>query len=62
MRSPNSKRSFNNLDMAKKLVRNAWEDLKNDPSVRNAGLHIRLYDIENEIVNVLSELSKLGYE
>lgn len=37
MKSPNSKLSYQNLRLAKELIENARQDLKNDPRFREEG-------------------------
>lgn len=61
MKAPNAKTSMQNLKLAKELLKNAYEDLKNDPSVRDEKIHSQLYLLEKQIAVVENDLVELGY-
>ena len=68
MKSPNAKLSMKLLNTAEQALRNAWEDLKNDPEVRkmlvmknDSSILERMQRLERELKQVQETLKGLGY-
>ena len=60
-KSPNAKLSYKLVKTAIDGVRHAREDIKNDGRVRYFEAHIKLYEIELQLENILSLLAALEY-
>lgn len=61
MKSPNSHVAIKQLNIAIELIRNVYEDIKNDDQVRRLSIHTLLLRSNETLEAAVSDLDNIGY-